>query len=269
MGVKAIHAARMLAASLTMAAFLAACTRQELRPPVEVRHFHVDWEHADAAPVEGQGLRARGILLTPTQWPLEGSLKRLFKGDFLGVIDAFDLRFHSSTIPTGVLEELYGRGFVPAYVRMENPSDEARLFTPEDLVVRDKNGGELAAANPDDLPRTFTRVDLERTLLAAATVVLIAAVLVSGREGRLNLGSTGGNLDVRYYAYTEVNVQPRIDAEASGAEAAAGKLGAGPGTDRSLLRAQTLAPGDAREGIILFVHRRTLVDWASARLAWR
>ncbi len=264
MAAKAIQAARMLAAGVTLAAFLAACTRQEVRPPVEVRHFQVDWEHADAPSVAGQGLSARGILLTPTQWPLEGSLKRLVKGDFMGVLDAFDLRFHSSTIPTGVLEDLYGRGFVPAYVRVENPSGETRLFTPEDLVVRDKNSAELAAANPDDLPRTFTRVDMERTLLAAVTVALMVVVLVAGREGRLDLNTADVALRVPGQVYAQVNVQPRFGPDAPGAE-----IGAGPGSDRSLLRAQALAPGEAREGIVLFLHRSALVDWASVRLAWR
>lgn len=264
MAATVIQAARTLAAGVTLAAFLAACTRQEVRPPVEVRHFQVDWEHADAPPLEGAGLVARGILLTPTQWPLEGSLKRLVKGDFMGVIDAFDLRFHSSTIPGGVLEDLYGRGFVPAYVRVENTSGETRLFTPEDLVVRDQGGGELASANPDDLPRTFTRVDMERTLLAAASIALIVVVLVSGREGRLDLNTADVALRVPGQVYVEVNVQPQF-----GAEAPAAEIGAGPGTDRSLLREQALAPGEAREGIILFLHRQALVDWPSAHLAWR
>lgn len=259
---------RLVLALATLAAFLSACTRQEVRGPVEVRHYNVDWERSGAPTFEAQGLRVRGIVLTPTQWPLEGSLKRLFKGDFLGIIDAFDLRFHFSKIPSGVLEDLYGRGLVPAYLRVENAGAEARLFSPQDLLaVRDSAGSELAAADPGDLPRSFTRVDMERTLLAVAAVVLTVVVLIAGREGRIDLNTADVALRVPGRIAVDVSVQAQLesDSTAAGPDSAAG-FGPGTGSDRSLLRAGALAPGEAREGIVLFRHRNLVVDWASARL---
>jgi hypothetical protein len=43
----------------------------------------------------------------------------------------------------------------------------------------------------------------------------------------------------------------------------------GSGADRSLLRAEVLAPGEVREGVVLFRHKNATVDWGSARLAAR
>ena len=253
---------------VTLAAFLAACTTQEVRPPVALRHFQVDWEHAGAQELTARDVRIRAVLLTPTQWPLEGSLKRLLQGDWVGVIDAFDLRFHSSTIPTGILEDLYGRGFVPAYVRVENRAAEARVFPPATLIVQDRAGQELPAAEPEDLPRTFTRVDVERTLLTVAAVALVVAAIVAQRKGELNLGTAYVPPYSSGHGYVEVGVQAPIGS-GSAAEPSGPAAGAGTGADRSLLRAAVLAPGEAREGVVLFRHTNATVDWSSARLAIR
>ncbi len=259
---------RPVLALVTVAAFLSACTRQEVRPPVEVRHYEVDWEHSGAPILEAQGLRLRGLVLTPTQWPLEGSLKRLFKGDLVGIIDAFDLRFHFSKIPSGVLEDLYGRGLVPAYLRVENAGPETRLFSPQDLLaVRDGAGNELVAADPAELPRSFTRVDMERTLLAVAAVVLTVVVIIAGREGRIDLNAADAVLRVPGRVAVDVTVQAQLDSGSSAADSdSVAAIGPGAGSDRSLLRSGTLAAGEVREGIVLFRHRNLVVDWASARL---
>jgi len=224
----------------------------------------VDWERAGAQHLQAQDLRIQAVLLTPAQWPLEGSLKRLLQGDWAGVIDAFDLHFRSSTIPAGILEELYSRGFVPAYVRVENRAAEARGFNPAAaLAVQDRAGQELPAADPEDLPRTFTRVDMERTLLVAVGVVLVVAAIVAQRNGELNLGTlyvppSSGHVAV------EVELQTPGDGNAPEASG-----GPGAGADRSLLRAAVLAPGEAREGVVLFRHKNATVDWSSAWLAVR
>lgn len=256
-------------AAVTLAAFLAACTRQEVRPPVELRHFQVDWEHAGAQDLAAQDLRIQAVLLTPTQWPLEGSLKRLLHGDFMGVIDAFDLRFRSATIPSGILEDLYGRGFVPAYVRVENRAAEPRVFQPATaLTVQDRAGQELPAAEPEDLPRTFTRVDVQRTVLTAAVVVLVVAAIVAQRKGELNLGTPYVSPYSGGHGYVEVGVQAPIGGEPGG-ESGGPAPAPGSGADRSLLRAEVLAPGEVREGVVLFRHKNATVDWGSARLAAR
>lgn len=258
---------RRFVAALTLGVFLAACTTQQARPPLELRHFSVDWEHAGAQELDVQGVRIQARVLTPTQWPLEGSLKRLLQGDFIGVIDAFDLRFRSSTIPPGILEDLYDRGFVPAYLRVENRSTEARAFQPALLAVRDQSGQDLPAADPEDLPRTFTRMDMERTLLAAAGVVLVVVAIAAAQKGQLNLGSENVLIEPSKHVY--VNVAVQIPSEAAAGEAPEGGPAAGSGADRSLLRAEVLAPGAAREGVILFIHKNATVDWKSARLTAR
>jgi hypothetical protein len=253
-----------------LAAFLAACTTQEARPPIALRHFQVDWEHAGAQELAAQDLRIQAVLLTPTQWPLQGSLKRLLHGDFMGVIDAFDLRFRSATIPSGILEELYGRGFVPAYVRVENRAGEPRAFQPAAmLTVQDRAGQELPAAEPEDLPRTFTRVDVERTVLTVAVVVLVVAAIVAQRKGELNLGTPYVSPYSSGHGYVEVGVQAPIGSEAPADTSGGPGPAPGSGADRSLLRAAVLAPGEAREGVVLFRHKNATVDWGSARLVAR
>jgi hypothetical protein len=274
----AIVPLRTLAALLTLAAFLPACTRQEVRPPLEVRHYRVDWERVGDPVVTGGGTRVQGMLLPPTQWPLEGSLKRLLHGDFLGVWDAFDLRFHSSEIPTGVLEDLYDKGYVPAYVRVFNPASTPIPFTPVLLVVRDRAGVELAAAEPDELPRVFSRVDIERTVFLVVGVALLVAAVVAGREGRLDLRpvnvgrelarATSGahvQIDLQVQANADVGNDSSPDASGTGATGAYVPYG----QDRGLLRAGTLAPGEQREGLVLFDHKERTVDWGSAKLAVR
>ena len=273
--------ARRLVAVLTLAVFCAACTSQQARPPLELHHFRVDWEHAGAQELDVQGVQVQALLLTPTQWPLEGSVKRLLQGDFIGVIDAFDLRFRSSTIPPGILEDLYDRGFVPAYLRVENRSTEGRAFQPSLLVVRDRAGQELPAADPQDLPATFTRVDMERTLLAAAGVVLVVVAIVAAQKGQLNLSGAGDiviepstgpvyvGVQRRSAAGVYVDASVGIPAEPGETESSEGGPSAATGADRSLLRAEVLAPGEAREGVILFIHKNATVDWKSAVLTVR
>jgi hypothetical protein len=255
---------KRFAALLILAAFLAACTRQEVRPPVEERYYRIDWERSGAPVLEARGLHVRGLLLTPSQWPLEGSLKRLFQGDFIGVFEAFNLRFRSSTIPAGALEDLYSQGFVPAFVRVENSGKEPQLFSPPDvLTVRDLRGADLWAASPEELPETTTKMDWVRTGLAVAGVALLVAALASGKGGNIDLrlvdaaARSGGKL-------IAVSMQPGE----TGPTQRDAALPTAP-ADRSLLGVSLLAPGEAREGVLLFRHRNLTVDWATAQLALR
>lgn len=255
---------RRLAALWILAAFLAACTRQEVRPPMEERSYRIDWERSGAPVLEARGLHVRGLLLTPRQWPLEGSLKRLFDGDFIGVFEALNLHFRSSTIPTGALEDLYSQGFVPAFVRVENTGKEMQLFSPPDvLTVRDQRGADLWAASPEELPETATTMDWARTGLAVAGVALIVAAIASGKGGNIDLrlidaaARSGSRMIALSMQPVETGRTPRDSA-----------LSASP-LDRSLLGVSLLAPGEVREGVLLFRHRSHTVDWATAQLALR
>ncbi len=250
-----------LAALLVAMALLAGCTREVARPAIETRHFGVDWEHSAVEALPLDGLTLRGIVLTPAQWPLEGSLKRLLASDFIGVIDALDLRFHSSTVPGGVLREIYDAGFLPVYARVTNTTSEPRGFFPQRLTVQGEPGRVLYPVEAQSLPQHLRRMDWERTAVVTLAALVLVAVLVAGREGRLDARSAGDVTDLS----ARVIVAPCGTRRAGGA----GRSGAEPAppADPGVLAAGLIAPGETRQGFIFFAHRGEWVDWKTAQLA--
>lgn len=238
---------------LVLTAFLFSCTQQVPRESIEVRRYRVDWDALEAETLQWDGVAVRGVVLTPALWPLEGSLKRLLDGDFLGVIDALELSFQPSTIPEGVLRELFDKGFLPAYLRVRNTVDEPRVFTPLRLAVQVDGLVYLQPVRREELPRHLREIDWLRTGTAVAVVALIVILLVvAAKEGRgsgstplyqLRLPGSGVPLE-----------QPAIGP-------------ASPPSDTGLLEEMTLQPGESREGFLLFRVPGAVQDWSTARLA--
>jgi hypothetical protein len=180
---------------LTLADFLAACTKNEIRGSVEEQHVQVDCVRTGTPVVKLAGLDARGVILSPSQWPLEASVKHLFRGDFSGVIDAFNWRFQSSKIPSGALEDLYDAGYVPAYVRVVNASDQPMAFSPTSLVIRDKLGAELSSIDPVSLPDRFQKIDWKKTgIVVAVSVLIVLVIVLAASSGK---GHGGGGVRIQ------------------------------------------------------------------------
>jgi hypothetical protein len=254
-------------------AALAGCTRAVSRPEIQTRYYSVDWAALDAPVLTVGGLNVRSVILSPTQWPLEGSVKRLLTGDFVGVLDALKITFTPSQLPSGVLRDLYDAGFVPAYLRVENPAPEARGFFPERLAL-DIGGDPLTPVPPDTLPPAFREMDWERTALSVAFVALIVLLIAERRSGGLMPGynvTTG-----RPGIYVGGSVRSEEGPSRYGAVDITGEIGSGqtpgapgarPRHDPGVLRAEVLGPGEAREGLVFFYHKGRMVDWSRARLA--
>jgi hypothetical protein len=248
---------RCVAAAL-VAAHLVACTKQVAVPEVPTRHFAVDWERSGVQPFAINDLSVQGIVLTPAQWPLEGSLKRLLSGDFIGVIDALDFRFRSATLPEGALREIYGAGYLPVYARVHNPGAETRGIFPETLVVKAEPERELNAVPADSLPRTLSKLDWERTAVVTLAALLVVVALVAGRDsGNGSFSPAAADVGVRVIA--QQSTAPDAAATTPGEAGARSKPG--------MLEAGVVQPGETREGFVFFAHRGLTIDWPTARLA--
>ena len=257
-------------------AALGGCTATVVRPDIETRHYTVDWGNLDAPILPMQGVSVRSVILAPSQWPLEASLKRLLQGDFVGVLDALRITFTPSRLPTGLLSDLYDRGFVPVYVRVENNSTEQRRFQPERLAL-DAGGDPLLPVGGDSLPAAFNEVDWERTALAVASVVLIVWLISDGRS-RGDLGRAFGvpHGKGRRAGHANIYVSDPLLYEQTGGPAPDAGGHPAPSAppperraDPGVLRDELLAPGEAREGLVFFHHKGRLVDWSRARLSGR
>jgi hypothetical protein len=248
-----------LLALLLLGPFLAACTHPVARPPIEVRHFAVDWDALGLARQPMDGLTVEGLVLTPAQWPLEASLKRLVQGDFRGVIDAFDLSFHSSRVPAGALERLYEAGYLPAYVRVRNPDAEPHPFWIERLGVEVDDGTGLVPVAPEELPQRFEEVDWAQAGMVLVSAVLLVAIIAAGRRGDVEVrgGANLGHLPGQ--VFLEGSRGSRRGSRVRPAPAA-------PRADPALLRNERLQPGEQREGFVLFRVTGSVVNWKSARL---
>lgn len=253
-------------AVITGCALLLACSKNEIRPSVEVEHYQIDWERVGGTPVQLGGIQVRGVIFSPAQWPLETSLKRAMRGDFHGVIDGFNLRFQSSNIPSGVLEDLYNAGYLPAYVQIANTSDQPAGFLLSGIVVRDSLGAELLSVDPDELPAAFKSVDWKKTGIAVGLsllVVVLILAIASGKGGRGGGGAffsgTGGGSGNGNPGSTEP-----MPTRPAGGVRAAGDTGA----DQAVLRSELMPAKTTREGVLFF--RRsdaTIIDWTTAHLA--
>ena len=240
--------ARCLAALL--AGLLAgACTHEVPLPPVEAVRLRVDWPAQALPHSDLDGVDVQGLVFTPAQWPLEASLKKLTRGDLVGVIEAFDLRFKLSTLPGGALQELFDQGFVPAYVRVENRAGAPRRFLPERLALQVDGTRQWQPAAPEELPTSMTAVDWRRTGMTLIAITVLVVVLAAQSRNR-NV-SVAGNL----------NLEPltRESPPAPGGPAA-------PSAQDVLLTPRELAPGEAAEGLVLFRQEGAATDWRTARL---
>jgi len=250
-----------LCALVVLLAFLPAamggCMKERVRDQVEVRHVAVDWSKVDAPPLPMDGLRVRSILLKPRQFPLEASLKRILNGDFLAVADGFDLSYQSSNIPTGVLEDLYDEGFLPVYLRVENPTGSPLPFWPDRLRIGFQNGTSLLHAPADTLPVMLSELDEARTATAVLVGLLIVVVLlVSASEGK------GGHLpDMAHLELPRTRAMGALPAHDTANSAS-------PGTprDTGLLHGMLLPPNSHAEGFVFFHMDGMLFDWPSAHL---
>lgn len=247
-----------LTALLVLTALLFACTHQVAREKVGVREYRVEWEALKAPLLRWEGLEAQGVVLTPAQWPLETSLKRLMEFDLEGFIAGLDFSFHSSRIPTGVLEELFEEGYLPAYVRVENPGEEPRRFDPLQLAVNVDERVFMTPIYPEDLPATFKRIDWIRTGTAAIAMALVVVLLVAAaKEGRSSHVPDIGRLDTGIFISSDRHPTP-----AAGDGARAMSSTPEPG----LLSHTVIAPRQVREGILLFRLEGPVRDWTTARL---
>lgn len=241
---------------LILFAFLVACTRQVVRPPVP-KELAVDWGALDPSRISWDGLEVEGVVLTPARWPLEGSLKNLLRLDFIGVIDAFDLRYHSSSLREDVLEKLFDEGYLPAYLRVKNGGAQPRGFLPARLVARADGETLFYPVPPGELPARFREMDWARTGLTLVLVALVVVLVVLGSREGGNFPSAATNT-IRFDL-------PRETALSRGAEGPAA-AGAGGRSTAGLLRGGILQPGEAREGFLFFRLNRMVADWGTVTI---
>ncbi len=240
---------------VALAAFAAACTKQVVRGPLETRHYAVDWENLPSQRIISGGLVVDAVVLTPSQWPLEASVKQLFSGEFEGVVENFDLSFHSSTLRDDMLERLFEEGFLPAYLRVRNMGDGEARFEPTRYVVRADRDIVYFPFPAQDLPGRFKEIDWARTGLTVLLAALVVVVLVaSAKEGSSRRMPNFNVPSVRLYGRAPLG----------GGEAPGG--GPAP-SDKGLLRAALLAPGEVLEGFLFFQMHDSVADWSTARLA--
>ena len=182
-----------LLAWIVMAAFAVSCTKEVVRGPLGTRHYSLNMDQLDSRRIDAEGLEIESIVLTPAQWPLEASITQLFKGDFMGVIDNFDLSFRSSRLRDDMLELLFDEGYLPAFVRVRNTGASERALEPATLTVEADKGTTFYPVPAEDLPGRFKQIDWAKTgfgvVLAALLVVLIVA---SAKEGRSRRGVSFG-----------------------------------------------------------------------------
>jgi hypothetical protein len=238
-----------------LAAFLAGCTKDVVRGPMEPRHYAVDMAQLDARRIVSGGLEIESLVLTPAQWPLEASFKKLFQGDFIGIIDNFDLSFRSSRLRDDTLERLFDAGYLPVFLRVRNQEQEELRFAPEALVVTADSSVTFYPVSPAELPARFREIDWAQTGLSVVLVALMVVLIVaSAKEGR-----SGGSGILR--------LPNRGIAVTSGRGRRRGQYRpAARASDEGLLRAGSLKPGESMEGFLFFQMDQTVADWTTARI---
>ncbi|MEE8395808.1 MAG: hypothetical protein V3S29_07115 [bacterium] len=270
--------------------FTASCTRTVPREPLEKRTFQVDWDALDSRRTLVNGLAVDSIVLTPAQWPLEASVKRLFQLDFIGVFSDLDLTFRSGNLRSDVLRKLYGEGFLPAYVRVANHGRRPARFSPGDYAVRVDKERLFHPVPAGELPAKFSEIDWVGTgtavVLAALFVVLAVAAAKEGKSARfpgrvatprLAAGAVRAGSEVAVAvaevaadATAHAAVEAALDAGAEsgrrqGRAQPPAPAGAKP-AERGLLGGSVLAPGESREGFLFFRVSGTVTDWRQVRM---
>ncbi len=250
------------AAWVVLLVFFVSCTRQVPRAPLETRRFAVDWNGLDARRIEAAGLTIDGVVLTPAQWPLEASVKKLLQGDFVGVFEHLDLSFRPATLREDVLERLFDEGFVPAYLRVRNPGGKAALFDPSMVVVRADQKVALYPFPSERLPRRFQEIDWAEMGMGVVVVAMMVVLVAAGnRQRSYRPRRSAGRVQTSVY----VNVW----GDGSGRRRSTGRRGIRESArdGRGLLRAKTLQPGESLEGFLFFQLDETVADWTTARIA--
>ncbi|MCZ6646104.1 MAG: hypothetical protein O7B79_07675 [SAR324 cluster bacterium] len=241
---------------LLIVLFAASCTRDVVRGPLEVRRYTVDWDSLPSRRTAVNGLVVDSVVLTPAQWPLEGSVKQLFAGNFQGVIENFDLSFHSSTLRDDMLERLFDKGFLPVLLRVRNEGQSGTVFEPSQFAVRADADTVFFSLPAEELPGHFKEIDWGKTganvLLAALVVVVLVAAAKQGRSrGRGRL-------------YVPGRLHVSGDLGTGRGTAGAGAYGAP--SNKGLLRRGKLAAGAVLEGFLFFRMDGPVTDWSTARL---
>lgn len=265
---------RMLA-MVVAASLLVACTRSVARKPLEERHYRVDWEQMDSQQVRlPNGLIADGVPLTPAQWPLEGSLKRLGQLDFIGVFTDFDLRFSSSSLDHETLRNLFDEGYVPVLVRVRNPGAEPLFFSPVQLSLLADAETRLYTVPPEVLPERFSKVDWGRTagavLMSVLFVFVVLAAAKDGRSPSMNFVRFGSEIstDLAHGAALESSAGRKSLDQGStmGGEGQAGSMQEARKTP-GVLYSASVAAGGQMEGFVFFQLDQTVVDWRTVQLS--
>jgi len=257
--------ARALAVVLALAlAALPACTRHEPRPPLREEMLRADWAALDPQPFTLGDIAGEGVVLTPDQWPLEASVKRLLQLDFTGVVTDFDLRFRSGTLRGDVLEALFDAGYLPAYVRVRNNGDEPRPLSPQRLVVRADEGTALYAVHPLEVPQRLERLDWARTGTAVVVAALAVVLVLAAQDDSAmsDLAADSAHLTLRMNIEGRGVPSPLVTRDPGGRAAAPAEPEL-----TGLLRPRMLAPGEEASGFVFFRLDETVADWRSVRLA--
>ena len=256
-----------IVAALMAVVFLVACTKTVARKPLEERHYRVDWEQMDSQKVRlPSGLEVEGVVLTPAQWPLEASLKRLAQLDFIGVFTEFDLRFSSSSLDHETLRNLFNEGYVPALVRVRNTTVKPRFFAPVQLALLADGETSLYTVPPEILPERFKQVDWMRTAGAVLmSVLFIFIILASVKEGRAPTGQFFQvGVDIASDASIESQAQEPVSSMpvSTSSQPELEKSATPPG----ILFGATLPPDGQAEGFVFFQLDQTVADWRTVQL---
>ena len=246
-------------AALLVSSLLTSCTATKTRAPIETKTVSIDWAHVPAQTLDVGGATLQGLLLTPSQWPLEESMRRIFHGDLEGFITELSLTFRPSMIPDGVLQDLYDAGFIPAYVRLSNNSGQAVNFDPARVVVDVGNGVLLLPARPEELQARFTKFSGEKTGeaigFALLVVVLVLLIVAASKNG-------GGHFDP--------SIGPGHGQESSNRpDTPTSKPNEPIISDDGLLRPMSISPNAYIEGVLLFHKPTESVNWNAAKLLAR
>ena len=266
---------RLLCALVAMF-FLAGCMKTIERKPMQVQGFWIDWEKLNTQKIQlAGGVMAEGVVLTPAQLPLEASLKRLAQMDFVGFFQEFDISFTSSSLDHDVLQNLFAEGYVPALVRVHNPTQEPKFFAPMQINLMADGETTLLTVPPETLPDKFHRVDWGKTtvgiIVSLLIVFIILASLKDGKSPRIDGFFDMADAGIRAQ---QTEQQRQIATTAIAIESGEG---APPDTSNTsttrqntyqgMLTGVTLPPGGTAEGFVFFQLDSTVVDWRTVQLA--
>ncbi|MDH5750931.1 MAG: hypothetical protein OEZ59_00760 [Deltaproteobacteria bacterium] len=259
----------MLALAALLASFLPSCTRTVPRAPVREDHYRVNWEQLEHTPLRQGGLVLRPLIMTPTRYPLEASFKRMLELDIAGVWEGMDFRFHSSTIPDGALERLYDEGYLPVYLQVSNPGEKPLVFNPDRLSVGGGGDVYMYPVKSAELPPELVEVDVEKTVIsvlaAALIVVLVVAAAKDGKSPRGDLAGDVLNLGARVSMEATTGTNRTVYSQGAPPPDEAAASRPGP-EDSGILTMTEIAPGESREGFLLFRYENLLIDWDRVRL---